>query len=98
METKDHTFVFILKNKKQINLNIGILKEKYNHLYYYEMKMEEHISIKDFDMKHVKSHCVLLPRLNSNGLPSRSNVGIISSMYTIISDDWKELDGHKKLK
>ena len=98
VENKDGTFVFVLKNAKHVYLNIGILKEQFNHLYYFEMDMEENIIVNNFDINNIKSHCLLLPRLNTLGLPSKNNVIATLSTYTIISDDWKELDEHKQLK
>ena len=98
VENKDGTFVFVLKNEKHVYLNIGILKEQFNHLYYFEMEMEEDIIINNFDIKNVKSHCLLLPRLNTLGLPSKNNMLTTSSTYTIISDNWKEIDENKQLK
>ena len=87
VERIDGSFVFILRNKQQIYLNIANIKGKYNHLFYYEMQMEAHVLLNDFDINSVKSHCLLLQMLNPNGLPTKSDVFTISSIYTTISDD-----------
>ena len=97
VEKINGSFVFILRNRKEIQLNIGNRKDIHNHLIYYEMNIEQHLFMKDFDSNSVKNHCLLLPMLNPNGLPWDSEVLTLSCIYTIISDDWKDLDVMKKL-
>ena len=70
---------------------------KYNHLNYYIMSVDNTFIEKKFDETTIKSHCVLLPMLNMNGLPNQNNNTQGSQVYTIISDDWKQIDEYKTL-
>ena len=91
------TFVFVLNNKKEIKFEIGTMDGKYNHLYYYTMKLDRNTILDDFGHNQIESHCMLLPKLEVNGLPSE-NIVLTTSIYTIIRDDWKALDENKLLK
>ena len=61
------------------------------------MKLDRNTILDDFDHNQIESHCMLLPKLEVNGLPSENNF-LTTSIYTIISDDWKALDENRLLK
>lgn len=83
----DGSFVFILRKKQQIYLNIENSQGKDNQLFNYEIQMDAHVILNECDIVSVKNHYLLLPILNSNVLPTKSDVLKLSSIYTIISVD-----------
>ena len=51
------------------------------------MNVNNTLMEKKFDKSSIKSHCILLPMLNINGLPRSNSNTHVSQVYTIISDD-----------
>ena len=94
----DGTFLCAMKDKSVVPLLIGTFHGTYNFQYYFI------IEIGNFSMNYtllyisIMSYCLLLPKLDANGLPNGMTSEIGSSIYTVVSSDWKQLQKTKLIK
>ena len=94
----DGTFLCVMKDKTVVPLLIGTFHGTYNYLHYFIMKIGN--SSMNYTLQDIciMSYCLLLPKLDTNGLPNGMTSEIGSSIYTVVSSDWKQLQKTKLIK
>ena len=87
-----------MKDKTAVPLLIGTFHGTYNYLHYFIMKIGN--SSMNYTLQDIciMSYCLLLPKLDTNGLPNGMTSEIGSSIYTVVSSDWKQLQKTKLIK
>ena len=96
---KNGNICFVLKNKTVILLYLSKFHSKCNSLHYYEIKHSDlNIHISECNDDCIQSYCLLLPKLDKNGLPDEFGEDTSCSIYTIISSDWKKLSMNKLME
>ena len=91
-------FFFVLKDKSLVQLEIGMFHSESSTLYYFEMRIMDEPNYYQLNNIKIESYCLLLPKLNNNGLPDELNGEIDTSVYTIVNSEWKQISRGKTIE
>ena len=81
-----------------VQLEIGMFHSESSTLYYFEMRIMDEPNYYQLNNIKIESYCLLLPKLNNNGLPDELNGEIDTSVYTIVNSEWKQISRGKTIK
>ena len=89
---------FVLKDKSLVQFDIGMFHRESSTLYYFEMRIMDEPNYYQLNNIKIESYCLLLPKLNNNGLPDELNGEIDTSVYTIVNSEWKQISRGKTIE
>ena len=95
--TTQGEFLFVLKDKSAIAMEVSDLNIVHNSMYYFNMKLSSYY-INTYQYT-IDSYCLLLPRLNKNGIPNElcNDIDNANTVFTMVNSEWKHLGNDKQL-
>ena len=95
--TTQEEFLFVFKDKSVILMEVSDLNIIHNSMYYFNMKLSKYYT--NTYQYTIDSYCLLLPRLNKNGIPNElcNDIDNSNTVFTMVNSEWKHLGNDKKL-